>query len=259
MYTRAHEVMSLAIAALICATLVQSLLLGILLMPCAFAIGHFPDLDFKLPTQHRGKASHSPLGIFAITVIILGVALFYLLVLIDGIVSLFGTTIIGGFPTFFPKLFSGDFFGAFTDPFFIILLTFYGAFLMHLLLDTITRRGLKWAGHNVKGDYRSADLRINQAFIWFGIISTLLSIPFFLIRILSPFPIYPYYAYVIISFLVSIILIFSGSIYLRKRHAADRCLEINNHLICLQKKCVLIDGKTYCPPPSQNMSDDANF
>lgn len=239
--------MSLGIASIILATLVQSIALGVVLLPCAYLIGRISDWDMRLPVKHRGKASHSATGIFAILILIAGVALFYLLALLDTAVPLFGASAPAGVPAFFPKLLAGDAIGAVTDPIFTILLTFYTAFLMHLVLDTVTRAGIAWGGRKVKGDYRSSDARINRGFVLFGGVTTAISLPAFALRALTPIAIYPYYAYFCVTFIIALVLIVLRSVQLRNRREDNRCFLVAGREVCLRRKCIAVDGRVLCP------------
>lgn len=249
MYKRAHQLISAAIASIICTLLVSSIPLVLVLLACSYFISTFPDIDLKVGIKHRGKNSHSPFGLFAIITICLGVALFYVCAVIDSSFgySVFGAKLVSVFPAFFCYLFTEPLTALF-DPFLSILLVFYLSYITHLLLDSTTKSGISWTKESViKGGYFSSDKKTNNAFILFGGTTFCLSIVFMIIKHLPGLSNYIwYYWYIVLVFssgLASII-ITSYFKFIKEKNA--KCIDVDGNKICVKKSCLEVNGRLVC-------------
>jgi hypothetical protein len=250
MYRKAHQLMALATASMICTLLCNSIALIVVLVLCSIFIAIFPDLDMKLGLKHRGKVSHNPFGWFALLTIIFGILLFYLLAFIDHLVSfpLFGAELYLGFPIFFVKLVTNPL-NAIFDPFIVILLVFYLCYISHLVLDSVTKSGIEWWGKSkLRGDYYAKDKRINVSFVLFGTTILVLSAIFIVLKFVIPSsPLLNYYWYVVVTGIACIVLIVLVANYLIRQRKEKKCVYVNGKKVCLRKTCINIDGKIICP------------
>lgn len=187
MYQLSHRLFALGLSSAIAFFLDMNIMMLPVVLPLAYMIGSFPDIDLRLNITHRGVTHHFMFFLLMTLACTFGIFyLYYFLQVFVGI-PIFGidVTMYGAFPlpTFFQKIGTGNFSALGGDTFLALLVFFFVSFTSHFMLDMITPSGLDVAeNYHVSGVAKSSSAFFNFFFGAIGIITTLVAVMMILLR-----------------------------------------------------------------------------
>lgn len=218
-----------------------------LLLVLSYFIGSLPDLDIRLNLKHRGFTHH--IVFFFIMTFVSALGIFYLYWGLQYVIEapVFNVEMVfyNGFPTpaFFTKIFSPEPLLAFQDPLFQYIAFFFAAYMSHFVLDIITPAGLQMGTFQLNGSIESDNSGFNIFFTGVGLMTTLLSITFIVLRDFTVIDISWSTWYFVSTGLIVIVVIIISILYRRNNGEENlKCFKLDNNIeICLPEgKCFQI-------------------
>jgi len=234
-----HRLFALGISAAFAFFLNLQVIALPLILVISYFIGSLPDIDIRIGIKHRGF-THTIFFFFIMT-FVSALGMFYLywgLQFIIG-VDIFDVEMVfyNGVPTpaFFTKIFAGDVMLVFQDVLFKYFVFFFAAYMTHFTLDIITPAGLTVGSFEMSGSIKSSNKAFNMFFTGLGLMITLLSITFIVLRDFTTIDI-GWSSWFFISVGVIILIVIIVSIAFNRHNGDDnlRCFKLDNNIeICL--------------------------
>lgn len=218
-----------------------------LILVTSYFIGSLPDIDIRMGIKHRGFTHH--IAFFLLMTMVSAIGIYYLYWVMQLVMGMpvFNVEMVfhDGIPVpaFFSKIFSQDPMIAFEDTLFKFMAFFFAAYMSHFMLDIITPAGLHVGSLQLSGSINSSSMTFNMFFTGIGLMTTLLSITFIILREFTTIDI-SWSAWYFVSTGLIVLLVIVVSIMYHRKNGEDnlKCFKLDNSIeICLPEgKCFQI-------------------
>lgn len=247
MYKISHRLFALGLSSTIAFFLNINMLMLPIILPIAYLIGSFPDIDLKLNIKHRGVTHH--LMFFTLMTIVCTFGLFYLFYFLQLFVGIpiFDVEVVMydlfPLPTFFQSIGTLTFSEIPGDSFFNLLAFFFMSYSSHFMLDMITPSGLDIGDYHMSGSAKSGSTFYNLFFGASGLVTFLVSFSLIIIRYFHIIEVsWNLWFFIIDGSINTLVFIIALATKKKEDETELKCFKIDNKIdICIPRgKCFKI-------------------
>lgn len=250
MYRLSHRLFALGASSAVAFFLNVNVLMLPVILPIAYMIGSFPDIDIKLNIRHRGVTHH--VGFFILMTLACTFAMFYLFYFLQLFITIpiFGIEVVMydwfPLPMFFYYIGTFQYSKIIGEAFFNLNAFFFVSFMTHFSLDMITPAGLDVGDRHVFGGAKSNSTFYNLFFGASGLVTFMVSFSLSFIRYFHLMEIpWTTWFFIIDGSIMTFIFIIAMITKAKEDKTELKCFDVDNKItICIPRgKCFKIGNE----------------